>query len=320
MKRIVYLVFILLLSFQSISKANYQNNDSILVSQCDTRKNNYAIEINSTDSTLIVSKVKSGKETLIENKEGVKVFICDGRKLVGRLNIIDEKTIRVKGRNIPISEIENIEKEQLTKKLAETATESTNMELYSNLDLYNYWNDKHKYNRKRGFIVFGAGVAQIIAGATLWDPSDLSVGHLLVGTGIITVAASLPRLFSSASNRNKSIYYLGKIAGPDPVKYQHYSRKHKRLRNAGWITLGSGLALMVAAFNVDLEESYKEQDLTNLLATAGLGAMIVSIPLLSAARANNKKANIYLGTGSVGIKGLTPFDSKYLSVGISIDL
>ena len=115
MKQLFHLLFILLFSFQSNLYAQSQNKDSLAVSQIDTTKSDYIIEFDTDEQSIKVTKVKSGKETLIDSTKNkrIKVYTHDKKLYQGKWKIIDEKTIRIKKRIVQLSTIKNIKKQRI---------------------------------------------------------------------------------------------------------------------------------------------------------------------------------------------------------------
>ena len=110
-KLIILFVFNLTFLF-----AYSQNNDSLVLSQGDTTKSGYIIEIDTVEVTIKVTDVKSGKETLLTKQDKIKVIIAGGyTRLQGSWEIVDESTIRVDEVTVPISAIKKIKKIKMSK-------------------------------------------------------------------------------------------------------------------------------------------------------------------------------------------------------------
>jgi len=102
--------------------------------------------------------------------------------------------------------------------------------------------------------------------------------------------------------------------------YDFHISKHKKLKTAGWILLGTGVAAMgvggAIMYNAFMDEGGEPGE---ILFVAGGLATISSIPVFIIAKKNKRKGKAILGSGEVGI-GAIPFnDTRYASAGIKID-
>ena len=85
----------------------------------------------------------------------------------------------------------------------------------SNQEMYDFHYEKHKKQKKTGFILLGSGVAASLAGVligsnsdSLYDEANLGTGAILVTAGALTTISSIPVFIVSGSNKRKAESYV----------------------------------------------------------------------------------------------------------------
>ena len=85
----------------------------------------------------------------------------------------------------------------------------------SNQEMYDFHYEKHKKQKKTGFILLGSGVAATLAGVLIgsnsdsWsDEANLGTGAILVTAGALTTISSIPVFIVSGSNKRKAQAYV----------------------------------------------------------------------------------------------------------------
>lgn len=85
----------------------------------------------------------------------------------------------------------------------------------SNKEMYDFHYEKHKKQKKTGFILLGSGVAATLAGVLIgsnsdsWsDEANLGTGAILVTAGALTTISSIPVFIVSGSNKRKAQAYV----------------------------------------------------------------------------------------------------------------
>ena len=101
-----------------------------------------------------------------------------------------------------------------------------------------------------------------------------------------------------------------------------YMQKHKTNKTVGWISLGSGVALIgigavVYSNDFTLNES-NPNTASGILLGVGAGAALVSIPFFISAGSNKRKANLALKEGTLGIFNEANYKNKYVSLSITV--
>ena len=110
------------------------------------------------------------------------------------------------------------------------------------------------------------------------------------------------------------------------LQYDFLMSKHKKQKTGGLIFLVGGVASMAAGFvtNRNANKNSDGYDLSSVATGAGFIAVgvistIISIPLLISSGKNKRKAEAFIASENIGFKGMPAFNTRYVSVGLSID-
>lgn len=103
-------------------------------------------------------------------------------------------------------------------------------------------------------------------------------------------------------------------------KYDYYMLKSKRLGITGGIFLGVGLVAIVALVVGATSESDLTYDAAGVLFLVGSISTIISIPILITSGSNKRKAKAFVGIENLGLIGNPYSNTKFISVGLSINL
>lgn len=108
------------------------------------------------------------------------------------------------------------------------------------------------------------------------------------------------------------------------TEYTHYNFRSKKQLKTGLILFGVGSAALIAgiaiASSVDSAAGFIPLLGGGLLVVVGGSSVLVSIPFLISSGVNKRKAKVSVNTGSTGINGLPNFNSRYVSLGVSINI
>tara|TARA_R110002073_G_scaffold72537_1_gene177241 strand:+ start:220879 stop:221292 length:414 start_codon:yes stop_codon:yes gene_type:complete len=101
--------------------------------------------------------------------------------------------------------------------------------------------------------------------------------------------------------------------------YTAYMKKHKTNRTAGWITLGSGVAMIVGGYAINTGDGIIDNDTTNnnkglWLSYFGAATTLASIPLFIASGNNKRKAKIELKNSTAGITNKSNYNSMAFTI------
>ena len=98
--------------------------------------------------------------------------------------------------------------------------------------------------------------------------------------------------------------------------YDFYSLKHKKLKRTGFIILGAGVGAIITGIVITATaDSYDGV----FIFLAGATTTFASIPVFIVAKSKKRKAEAILGTGKIGIEGVSFDNSRYVSVGLKIN-
>ena len=96
--------------------------------------------------------------------------------------------------------------------------------------------------------------------------------------------------------------------------YEFHIQKRKSNKTAGWITLGSGTAMIIDELAININDGIEDSDETSkglYLSYLGGAVTLVSIPLFISAGKHKKQAKIQLQNGAVG------FNNEFKYSGVS---
>jgi hypothetical protein len=134
---------------------------------------------------------------------------------------------------------------------------------------------------------------------------------------------SIPQLHAQVSELNKINY---------TADASFLLQKSKKQRTAGWILLGGGIALCYASvINAFGEDHSGDNDVYNpsepvstkitaeeIMAYAGAGAIISSVPLFIAGNKNKRKAKLLIKNGTVFTGPRLYLKQQFISLQISL--
>ena len=78
----------------------------------------------------------------------------------------------------------------------------------SNKEMYDFHYEKHKKQKKTGFILLGSGVAVFVGGGLIGANNDLDFGMVALTAGALTTISSIPVFIVSGSNKRKAQAYV----------------------------------------------------------------------------------------------------------------